>query len=167
MIFNKHSEYSSQMKVLSVFAEVFLGALFSLPWLIAYFVIFDDVDATECTGIPYQFGEFARYAYLAAAIVSCVIIPIMHLWHAIEKTQWPHWIRKAEHAFLFGVWLYAVIALAHRGDCQATSYIRLIWATVLFPIVAGLLVCCCLGIFTKGGAGGYREIKQDPFEEKI
>jgi len=135
----------------------------SLPWLIAYFAVVGGVDPTTCTGTPYNFGRFARWAYLGAAISELILFPL-RLRVAKKKDAGEEssvgplsrLLGNLLSSFVFGVWIYACTALSHRGDCLSDSLVSLLWATVLIPAIMLALVCCCCCciLLTAGAAMG-------------
>lgn len=134
--------------------------ILSLPWFIAYFAVFSKVDSNMCTGTPYDFGAFARWAYLGSTIAEVVLFPV-RLRIAKKKDMGEEsslaslgsLLGSLLSSFVFGVWIYACIALSRRSDCLNDSLVSLLWATVLIPaIMMGLMCCCCCCFVVAAGA---------------
>lgn len=142
-----------------------MSFILSLPWFIAYFVIFNELD-DQCKGNVYQFAKFARWAYLGSSIAHLVLFPLK-LKEAKdrdlgEKTLFGRlYLTLAwAHAFFkYGIWIYACVALTDRDNCQSDTLTSLLWVNVLFPaILLGLIFCCCccLAVITGTVAGTAR-----------
>lgn len=137
------------------------NVILSVPWVIAYFVVFAKIpDDGTCTGIPYNFGQFARWAYLAATISEIILFP-MRLVVAKKKDKneesdiatLTQILGSTLSCFLVAVWIYACIALSRRESCANDSLVSLLWATVLIPgILMGFCCCCCCCLLVTAGA---------------
>ena len=133
----------------------FVNIGFSLPWVICYSVIYGKVDEADCTDMPYEFGHVAKWAYLASIITVAVLTPvdIRIAWDGGESSCSPfvQLLKGAHGLFSTAMWIYACVALSKRDMCQgpsADSYVKLLWATVLFPAaLLGMMCCCCCFLF--------------------
>ena len=150
-------------------SHAFCSVILSLPWVIAYFSLYGNLNqngATDCAvgTVPLAFGNFARWAYLASIITLAVMIPF-DIYIARRKASGDdhppispciHLLKLANACLAFAIWIYAIVALSHRNLCEntqsANQFISLLWATVLFPaIFVGVACCCCCFCVLVGG----------------
>ena len=159
---------SSERAVQNAVTTTFSNIVLSLPWVICYFVIHGDVNEADCTDTPYEFGKFARWGYLASIIAVAIMSPC-DIYIAKKKAQGDdtpacmpivQLLKGANGILSTAIWIYACVALSRRDTCQgpsADSYVKLLWATVLFPaIFMGIICCCCcFCLVVAGGAGAF------------
>ena len=141
----------------SAISQAVMSIILSIPWLVAYFVVFAGVDPSQCAGVPYAYANFARWAYLGGTIGEVVILLPLKLRVAKKRDEGDEsrahclftLLDFLSTCFGFGIWIYACVALSHQGDCQANSVVSLLWATVICPVAVvglGLVFYCCIGV---------------------
>ena len=141
----------SQVKL--TIANTLFSITYALPFTIAYFVVFSKTDPSTCRGEPYEYGSFARWAFLSGVIHQVVTFPF-NLRIAIKKDyasqsrlEWMIWVLSGLcTAFFVGVWIYACVALSKRGECSGSLMI-LLWLTVFIPVGFCAFACCCCACF--------------------
>lgn len=144
-------------------------AILTLPWSVAYIVVLRHTNTHICTGIPLQFGLFARWAYLAAFCSLFFTAPLDFFISKAKKggKETPlenvNLLFKSLHGmFTIGIWVYACVALSKRDDCPEQELTRLLWGNVLFPAammgcVFGLWFCLfCIYPMITGTASKFR-----------
>ena len=145
---------SSERAVQSAIATTFANIVLSLPWVICYFVIHGEVNEGDCVDTPYEFGKFAKWAYLASTITVAVLSPC-DIYIAKKKAAGEdsavspciQLLKGLNGSLGTAIWIYGCVALSRRDTCQgpsADSYVKLLWATALFPVIfTGIYSCCC------------------------
>lgn len=140
--------------------------MMTAPWTIAYFVVVGGTDQSVCSGLPLSFGRFARWGYLAAtlylpaALYTDYKIAVSHDSARFARLAMLNGCMLSIYTlFLFIIWIYACDALTHRDSCSS-GLVMLIWATVLTPIMAIVLLCCgCVGVFLAATGKAYYDLK--------
>lgn len=126
----------------SVIWFTFWNLFLLLPWVLPYWVITIQSNRIFCQGLPWNYGHFARWAFVGMIIYVVAMIPInfrasearkangKRAWHPIL-----HLMDQIFIAFGLATWIYACVALARRGNCDNNALEDIIWANVLVPAI--------------------------------
>ena len=149
---------SSSLTAQEIKCKGIFWVVYSLPWIIAYFVIYQRTEDYQCRGRMLDYALFAQWSYLAQIVLVFITIPVGY--YFVRRVEVDD-SKRAETVFnMFGfvhlllmlaTWVYAIIALVDRDKCNKEPLVDLVWATVLTP--ASLLVCCgscCLLFYGTG-----------------
>ena len=121
--------------------------LLSVPWFVAYFIVMANVDPAVCQGPAYQFGQFAKWAYLGTTIFLVFYIPMKRNMAKRRAAQiqpggleaFACLLNIGYFTFLLAMYVWSCVALANRDQCHDNSLVALLWVAVL---VTPILTCC-------------------------